>query len=123
MSARAHIFQSVRDRLPVGFTLTQFEAATAEWEAIPVNVGGRTVGGVLAKGNELHVGFDERPRASIRGEIRRILRAHLERHGRVITTVQRGNSAGLRFCERLGFSIVRECDGLIYLQCERANYV
>jgi hypothetical protein len=92
------------------------------WSVVPLYENGRVIGGVLAKDNELHVGYGEKPRASIRPYIKEILGGVIDKYGCAVTTVQADNPAGLRFCERLGFVKLSEENGTIRLRCDRSNF-
>ena len=114
------VYKSIRGRAPFG--LEEFVQMLRSWEVTPLYDQGILVGGVLSKDNELHVGYGERPRASIRRYIHEILNQTIDKYGFAITMVQPQNSAGLRFCERLGFVQVGERNGSILLRCDRSNY-
>lgn len=115
------IYKSVEHRAP--FDLAQFEQAMQDWDVLPLHEHGELIGGVLAKGNELHVGYARQPRATIRPYIRAILGKALEEHGVVLTSVQAENIVGQRFCERLGFVKIGEEGGTIRLRCDRSTYL
>lgn len=115
------IFQSVQDRLPCGFD--EFAEAVKDWEILPVVQRGKLFGGVMVKGNEIHVGFAEKPTASIRKNIREILTPLFEKHGFVVTSVHISNQNGLNFCKRLGFVEIAEESDKILLRCDRSKYV
>ena len=95
------VYTSVKDRLNVG--LVEFLKALEDWDVVPLTESGRVIGGVLQKGNEVHIGYGVKPKASIRGHLRATLKEVLNKHGCALTLVQAENLAGLRFCERLGF--------------------
>ena len=121
MSALRMIFTSVQDRLPFGFD--EFAEAVKDWEVLPVVQRGKMFGGVMVKGNEIHVGFAEKPTASIRKNIREILTPLFEKHGFLVTSVHISNENGLNFCKRLGFvEIARESDKIL-LRCDGSKYV
>jgi hypothetical protein len=114
------VYTSVKDRLTVG--LVEYLEAVKDWEVMPLTESGRVIGGVLIKGNEIHVGYGVKPKVSIRGYIRKILGDVISKHGCALTQVQEENLAGLRFCERLGFVKLSTYDGRILLRCDRSNY-
>jgi len=91
------VYESVKHRLPFGF-------------------------GVLAKGNEIHVGYGIKPKSTIRSHIRATLENMIDKYGYVVTAVMADNKSGLRFCERLGFVKLGEENGTIKLRCDRSNY-
>lgn len=115
------IYESVKDRLPFGFE--QFAENVKDWEIIPVVQCGKLFGGVMVKGNEIHVGFAEKPKASIRGNIKAVMQPLLEKYGFVVTYVSKTNLNGLKFCKRLGFVEVSQESDKILLRCDRSNYV
>jgi hypothetical protein len=114
------IYQSVADRVPFG--AEEFARRLDGWDVIPVCDGTEVIGGVLSKGNEIHVGFGKRLKASGRRYIRTELNKTIDKYGFALTSVQPQNSAGLRFCERLGFVKVGESNEAILLRCDRSNY-
>jgi hypothetical protein len=114
------VYTSVKDRLTVG--LVEYLEAVKDWEVMPLTESGRVIGGVLIKGNEIHVGYGVKPKVSIRGYIRNILGGVISKHGCALTQVQEENLAGLRFCERLGFVKLSAYNGRILLRCDRSNY-
>ena len=114
------IYQSVKHRLPFGFEV--FAESLKDWAVIPLTQEGRVIGGVLAKGNEIHVGYGVKPKSTIRSHIRATLEDMIARYGYVVTAVMADNKSGLRFCERLGFVKLGEENGTIKLRCDRSNY-
>lgn len=114
------VYKSIKGRAP--FDLQSFVEMLRTWDVIPLLEDGQVIGGVLSKGNELHVGYGEKPKASIRRYVKEILNQTIDKYGFAITTVQPQNSAGLRFCERLGFVKVGENHGAYMLRCDRSNY-
>lgn len=114
------VYKSVRGRAP--FALEEFVQMLRLWEVVPLYENGQIIGGVLAKDNELHVGYGEKPKATIRPYIKKILGGVIDKHGFAVTTVQADNPAGVRFCERLGFVKLSEENGTIRLRCDRSNY-
>jgi len=115
------VYTSVKDRLSIG--LVEYLKALESWNVVPLTESGRVIGGVLVKGNEVHIGYGVKPKASIRGHLRATLKEVVDKHGCALTTVQAENLAGLRFCERLGFVKLSAYDGKILLRCDRSNYV
>ena len=115
------VYKSVRGRAP--FALEEFVQMLRLWSVVPLHEDGQVIGGVWVKENELHVGYGEKPRASIRPYIKEILGGVIGKYGFAMTTVQADNPAGLRFCERLGFVKLGEENGTIRLRCDRSNYL
>ncbi len=115
------IYKSVESKAPFGRDV--FVEFFSGWDVLPLYENGELIGGVLQKGNELHVGYAKPPRATIRPYIRAILGKTLEEHGVVLTSVEPGNTVGLRFCERLGFVKYDEINGVSLLKCSRSEYL
>lgn len=115
------VYKSVSGRAP--FALEDFMQMLKLWEVIPLHENGQIIGGVLLKENEVHVGYGEKPKASIRPYIKEILGGVIDKYGFAVTKVQAGNPRGLRFCERLGFVKIGEEGGTIRLRCDRSNYL
>lgn len=115
------VYESVKHRLTIG--LVEYLEAVKDWNVIPLTESGRVIGGVLQKGNEVHIGYGVKPKASIRGHLRVTLKEVLDKYGCAVTQVKAENHAGLRFCERLGFVKLNAYDGKILLRCDRSNYV
>lgn len=114
------VYESVKHRMTMRFE--QFAEAIKDYDILPLTESGRVIGGVLVKGNELHVGYGVKPKASIKPYIKSILEHALNVHGHVVTSVMVENKSGLRFCERLGFVKLGEENGTIKLRCDRSNY-
>lgn len=114
------VYESVKHRLSMG--LVEYLNALKDWDVIPLTESGRVIGGVLQKGNEVHVGYGVKPKGSIRADIRAILGGVIDKHGCALTQVRAENHAGLRFCERLGFVKLSAHNGTILLRCDRSNY-
>lgn len=102
--------------------LVQYLEAVKDWVVIPLTEAGQVIGGVLQKGNEVHIGYGKKPKASIRKHLRATLDPVVQKYGFAVTQVQAENHAGLRFCERLGFVKLSAQDGKILLRCDRSNY-
>ena len=115
------IYNSVKHRLTIDFDA--FAASLAGWDIVPLSHSGEIIGGVLVKGNEIHVGYGVAPKASIRGHIKLTLVNLIARYGSAVTKVASSNSKGLRFCERLGFVKLAEQDGIVLLECNGSKYV
>lgn len=115
------VYTSVKDRLTMG--VVEFLDVLKDWDVVPLTEAGRVIGGVLIKGNEVHIGYGVKPKSSIRGHLRATLKEVLDKHGYAVTIVEADHLAGLRFCERLGFVKLSTQDGRIRLRCDRSNYV
>jgi len=115
------IYQSVRGR--AAMSLAEFTKAMAEWEVEPFEHNGAIIGGVLARGNEIHLGLAERPKGTIRAGLRRAMSERLARYGAVVTQVMEDNERGLQFCKRIGFKEVGRQGDKILLMCDGSKYV
>ena len=121
MNALHMIYQSVQDRLPFGYD--EFAEAVKDYQILPIIQRGKLFGGVMIKGNEIHVGFAEKPTASIRGNIKAVLKPLFEKYGFVVTSVKKDNINGLNFCKRLGFVEFGSDSDKILLKCDGSHYV
>ena len=115
------LYESVRDRLNIGFY--DFELALRDWEIVPLTEQKKTIGAIMRKGNELHIGYGVKPRASIRRHIRPVLQKAIKDYGCAVTTVEHGNETGEEFCKRIGFVEIGRDDQRIFLKCEGSKYV
>jgi hypothetical protein len=114
------LYEAVKDRIPDKAT---FVKALENWDLIPLEMDGRLIGGVMQKGPEIHVGYKEPPKASIRSHLKRVLKEVITNYGFAETSVMMDNKRGLRFCHRLGFVATDYAAGVIYMKCDRCNYV
>jgi hypothetical protein len=114
------VYESVKHRLTFGFEV--YAEAVKDWEVIPLTQDGKVIGGVLAKGNEVHIGYGVKPKGSIRPHLKKTLDVMIDKYGHVVTSVMEENKSGLKFCERLGFVILGDKNGTIKLRCDRSNY-
>jgi len=115
------LYESVRDRLNIGFY--DFELALRDWEIVPLTEQKKTIGAIMRKGNELHIGYGVKPRASIRRHIRPVLQKAIKDYGCAVTKIQSDNRTGQQFCERLGFTEVSREGNTIFLRCDGSKYV
>lgn len=113
----------MRTRLPAGFGFKQFEASFEGWEVVPLARGGEIIGGVLINGNEIHVGMVGSLGFLGRHYLKSTFLRLLRKHGTLKTAVSVDNERGLRFCTRLGFHEIGRANGLVFLRCEKSNYV
>lgn len=93
-------------QFPDGYTVDDFEAATADWDFWPVVVDGVLAGAIMANGPELHCCIKPAffRRWATPGMYRRVMR-HKALHGRLVTTVNVDHDAGREFVERFGFTM------------------
>lgn len=115
------IYESVKSRM--AFDFGEFQRQLTAWDVVPLKQADQIIGGVLVKGNELHVGYERRPTASILRHIKATLGRLLADFGSATTVVDAANQKGLRFCLRLGFDVVERKDDKLYLKCLRCKYV
>jgi hypothetical protein len=120
-AALAMIYESVKNRLNMPFE--KFELAMKDWQVTPLEEQGWIIGGVLTKGNEVHIGYGIKPSSSIRNHLRLTLKKVLDKYGNAVTSVMQENKKGLNFCKRLGFVEIKQENSKIYLKCDRCNYV
>lgn len=114
------VYESVKQRLPINFS--QFQDALKDWEFVPLTENGQIIGAVMQKGNEIHVGYGIKPKASIKKHLKQTLNILLDKYGEVVTSVQKGNDRGLAFCKRLNFIQIGQENDKILLKCERSKY-
>ncbi len=109
---------SLADRFAVDFQ--QFAAMVCDWDIEPIIVDGRVVGGVMTRGDEIHVGVipEGRRRWLTRSLVRKTLGHVMNRYGRATTKVMRDNAAGHQFVTRLGFRKCAEDADLVYYVCK-----
>ena len=115
------IYESVRDRLVCDFAT--FASCLKDWNIVPLVQNNKVIGGVMVRGNEIHVGCSQRPPASALRYIRSTLGSILSRFDAAVTYVMESNKQGLAFCYRLGFTPVEVKNGSVYMKCIRCPYV
>jgi hypothetical protein len=115
------MYDSVKDRIQTPYDI--FAKLMFEWEFIPLEENGVVIGTVAAKDNELHIGYRTKPIASIRGHLRKTLQETIEKYGFATTAVVKSNRKSLSFCQRLGFYVVDEDNGIVRMRCDRSKYV
>jgi hypothetical protein len=114
------IYDSIKHRVNFGFDV--YENAVKDWNIFPLFENSKVIGGVLIKGNEIHVGYGIKPKSTIISHIKTTLNKAIDEYGYVVTSVMDENKAGLKFCKRLGFYKTGEENGTIKLRCDRSNY-
>jgi hypothetical protein len=114
------VYESIKHR--VNFEFDVYENAVKDWDVLPLVENNVVIGGVLIKGNEIHVGYGIKPKSTILPYIKSTLNQIISKYGYAITSVMKENEAGLRFCKRLGFTRIGEENGTIKLRCDRSNY-
>jgi RimJ/RimL family protein N-acetyltransferase len=115
------IYESVKDRLNMPFE--DFYQIMSDWDITPLKQKDVIIGGVLAKENEVHIGYGIKPTFSIRGHLRETLKKVIDKYGYAVTSVMQENQKGINFCKRLGFIEIKQEQGKIYLKCDRCSYV
>lgn len=118
--ALSMIYESIKDRTEL--TKDQYESLLHGWDVLPLLENDKIIGGVLVKGNEIHVGYGIKPKSSIRKYIKNILNNLIDRYGCVVTSVLNSNLKGLKFCKRLGFFETTTDGSIVKLCCYRSNY-
>jgi hypothetical protein len=88
------VYESVKHRLTMG--LEQYADAVKDWNILPVTQEGQVIGGVMAKDNEIHIGFGIPPKGTIRYLTKTILEPMIAQYGVVKTKVDVKNLKGLR---------------------------
>ena len=121
LQSLAVLYESVKSRLNLSFD--EFADSLKDWQIVPLMQRQELIGAVMLKRNEIHVGYLEKPKASIILHIKQTLADIIKRFGSAITTVDSKNEKGLNFCKRWGFVTTETHGGLVYMKCERCNYV
>ena len=121
LQAMVILYESVKLRITISFD--EFVDALKDWDVVPLMQKHELIGAVILKKNEIHVGYAKKPMASIILHIKKTLSNIIKQFGFAITTVDSKNEKGLIFCKRLGFVTTKTDGGLVYLKCERCNYV
>ena len=103
-------------------TFDQFLQVIERFTLIPILEGGKIIGAVMQNGNEIHVGFSQKPKTSHRGDLRRIMKPLLEQYGEIKTGVRNDNQKGLAICKRLGFVENRRDEAGIHLICKEMRH-
>ena len=115
------IYESVKSR--TAFNFDDFKSKLTDWDVVPLTQDDKIIGGVLIKGNELHVGYADRPTGTILRHIKMTLGRLIKEFGSAVTVVSAANERGLNFCLRLGFNVAERKNDNIYLTCVRCKYV
>ena len=119
--ALGKLYASVSNRIQMDFDT--FCQAVSDWKIVPLEENGKVIGAVMEKANEVHIGYGDVPKASIRGHLRKTLKQVLNDYGCAITFVQKDNKRGLDFCKRLGFVEKSLEKDKIRLECKESKYV
>lgn len=119
--ALSKLYLSVSDRLQMDFDA--FCQAVKDWKIVPLAENGKVIGAVMEKGNEVHIGYGDKPTACIRGHLRKTLKEVIDQYGCAVTFVQKDNQRGLNFCKRLGFVEKSLEKDKIRLECKESKYV
>lgn len=114
------LYESVKSRVGVDFE--QFSKSLDGWSVTPLDQDGELIGAFIEKDGEIHVGYKSKPRGSIVKHINETLRRLIDERGAVVTKVSEENTAGVRFCKRLGFVETKRESGIVFMRCERCNY-
>ena len=115
------VYESVKHRVTVSYE--DYAAGLVGWDCLPLVEHGEVIGGVIVKLNELHIGYAVKPKtSSLRKHIKEILNRVIYKYGHAVTAVRKDNTAGVKFCERLGFYQYGELGNQLLLRCDRSNY-
>ena len=101
LHSQSTIYESIKNRLDMSFD--EFCNAMNQWDITPLKENNVVIGGVLAKENEVHIGYGIKPNASIRSHLKKTLKNVIDNYGFAVTFVGLDNKKGLNFCKRLGF--------------------
>jgi hypothetical protein len=100
-----------------------FERICDGWHAEPICFAGEAItGGVLTRGNVIHVAFEKPPKASVRGFIRRHLKPLVEKFGSAITCIELENQKAIEFDKRLGFEEFKRDNEYVYLEIRKMRH-
>lgn len=122
MTEREEAIEQIYAAISAPCSVEQYRAAAKDWVVVPIRSGWEIVGGVLIRHNELHVAVTRTPTASARALIRGILGRTIMLYGSAVTTVYPRNTAGLRFCLRLGFEVTWQDEEIIQMRCTRCRH-
>lgn len=114
--AQWHVYESVRERCKLSWP--EFKRDSTDFRIIPVKIGERIVGGVMVRGNELHIGCTERPRGASFRKYLDILQDVVSEFGCAVTVLSPDCKATAQV-KRLGFVQVGEYEGWAIMKCER----
>lgn len=87
------------------------------WEVYPVIEDGKIKGGVMVRGDEIHLAMRENLKSI--GSGRKHLREILGKMSSITTKVMKSNQLGLEFCKRLGFDVVSETPIMYVMRAEK----
>ena len=99
--AARKIYDSVADRLTCSYD--EFADLIQDWTIVPIYQQHHVIGGIMVKGNELHIGSD-RPSYGAKTYLK-VIQDTLDQYGTAVTSIMKTNLSGIKFCERLGFEI------------------
>lgn len=122
MTPQQLLYNAVKNRLPPQIGFHEYLQFLEDWEIIPIYEGGELIGTATRQGTELHVAFIRQGNC-IRRAIRETIGKILKEHGEVTTVVPLTNPQGLTFCKRLGFEVMREHQGVVFMKLVRCRYV
>ena len=121
MSELKVLYESIRHRTTLDYET--FANSLKDWVKIPLYENDILIGCVIQKENEVHIGYKQKPTASIRNHLKMTLKEVLDKYGSAITSVMEDNIVGLNFCKRLGFYEIAKEGSKINLKCDRCKYV
>ena len=115
------LYESIKNRTELEYKT--FEQLFNDWKQIPLYQNNVLVGCVIQKGNEVHIGYGEKPTFSIRKHLKETLKKVIDEYGYAVTMVMENYDKGLIFCKRLGFYEIAREGSKIILKCDRCKYV
>jgi hypothetical protein len=114
------LYKSVEKRISISFD--DFVRSLKDWTPIGLYENGELIGCVIQKENEVHIGYMQKPKASIKKHLKETLKKVIDEYGYAITYVAEENAEGLKFCKRLGFYELNREHSKIKLKCDRCKY-
>jgi len=115
------LYESVKHRININFET--FANNLKDWKKTGLFENSELIGCVIQKDNEVHIGYKQKPTASIRSHLKETLKKVINDYGSAVTSVATDNHAGLNFCKRLGFYEIGQEKSKINLKCDRCKYV
>jgi hypothetical protein len=115
------LYDSVKHRTNMNYET--FEKNLKDWQTTGLYEKNELIGCVIQKENEVHIGYRQKPMASIRKHLKSTLKRVIDEYGYAVTSVADDNKIGLNFCKRLGFYEIGQEKSKINLKCDRCKYV
>jgi hypothetical protein len=115
------LYESIKHRTNMDYEV--FADNLKDWQTTGLYENQELIGCVIQKDNEVHIGYKQKPTASIRHHLKKTLKQVINDYGFAVTSVMEDNKAGLNFCKRLGFYEIGQEKSKINLKCDRCKYV